>query len=50
MIFLMDFSGDALARHFQTDAPLARACLDTPYFNAGLMAIDRAAPARLPSA
>jgi len=43
MIFLMDFKGDSLARQFQ----LARRSLGldfaTPYFNAGLMAIDRAA-------
>jgi lipopolysaccharide biosynthesis glycosyltransferase len=43
MIFLMDFKGDALARQFQRSRRLLGLALDTPYFNAGLMAIDRAA-------
>ena len=43
MIFLMDFKGDALARQFQRSRRALGLSLDTPYFNAGLMAIDRAA-------
>ena len=43
MIFLMDFKGDALARQFQRSRRRLGIALDTPYFNAGLMAIDRAA-------
>ena len=43
MIFLMDFKGDALARQFQRSRRSLGLSLDTPYFNAGLMAIDRAA-------
>jgi len=43
MIFLMDFKGDALARQFQRSRRRLGLALDTPYFNAGLMAIDRAA-------
>ena len=43
MIFLMDFKGDALARQFQRSRRALGLALDTPYFNAGLMAIDRAA-------
>ena len=43
MIFLMDFKGDALARRFQWSRRSLGLALDTPYFNAGLMAIDRAA-------
>jgi len=43
MIFLMDFKGDALARQFQRSRRSLGLALDTPYFNAGLMAIDRAA-------
>lgn len=43
MIFLMDFKGDALARRFQRSRRSLGLDLDTPYFNAGLMAIDRAA-------
>jgi|GEM_PF-2354744 len=43
MIFLMDFRGDALARQFQRSRRKLGLTLDTPYFNAGLMAIDRAA-------
>jgi lipopolysaccharide biosynthesis glycosyltransferase len=43
MIFLMDFKGDALARQFQRSRNALGLALDTPYFNAGLMAIDRAA-------
>jgi lipopolysaccharide biosynthesis glycosyltransferase len=43
MIFLMDLKGDALARRFQRSRRSLGLALDTPYFNAGLMAIDRAA-------
>jgi lipopolysaccharide biosynthesis glycosyltransferase len=43
MIFLMDFRGDALARKFQRSRRSLGLSLDTPYFNAGLIAIDRAA-------
>ena len=43
MIFLMDFKGDALARQFQASRRSLGMALDTPYFNAGLMAIDRKA-------
>ncbi len=43
MIFLMDFKGDALARQFQRSRRGLGLTLDRPYFNAGLMAIDRAA-------
>ena len=43
MIFLMDLKGDALARQFQRSRRALGLALDTPYFNAGLMAIDRAA-------
>ncbi len=43
MIFLMDFKGDALARQFRRSRRALGLALDTPYFNAGLMAIDRAA-------
>ncbi len=43
MIFLMDFKGDALARRFQRSRRSLGLDLGTPYFNAGLMAIDRAA-------
>ena len=42
MIFLMDLKGDALARRFQRTRRALGLALDTPYFNAGLMAIDRA--------
>jgi lipopolysaccharide biosynthesis glycosyltransferase len=42
MIFLMDFKGDALARRFQRARHALGLSIDTPYFNAGLMAIDRA--------
>jgi lipopolysaccharide biosynthesis glycosyltransferase len=42
MIFLMDFKGDALARQFQRSRRSLGLSLDTPYFNAGLMTIDRA--------
>ena len=41
MIFLMDFKGDALARQFRRARQRLGMPLDTPYFNAGLMAIDR---------
>lgn len=43
MIFLMDFKGGALARQFQRSRQSLGIPLDAPYFNAGLMAIDRAA-------
>jgi lipopolysaccharide biosynthesis glycosyltransferase len=43
MIFLMDLKGDALARQFQRSRCALGLALDTPYFNAGLMTIDRAA-------
>ena len=43
MIFLMDFKGDALARQFQRSRRSLGLALDTPYLNAELMAIDRAA-------
>jgi len=43
MIFLMDFKGDALARKFERARRSLGLALETPYFNAGLMAIDRAA-------
>jgi lipopolysaccharide biosynthesis glycosyltransferase len=43
MIFLMDLKGDALARQFQRSRRSLGLSLDTPYFNAGLMTIDRAA-------
>jgi lipopolysaccharide biosynthesis glycosyltransferase len=43
MIFLMDFKGDALAQQFQRSRRALGLAIDTPYFNAGLMAIDRAA-------
>jgi lipopolysaccharide biosynthesis glycosyltransferase len=43
MIFLMDFKGDALARQFQRSRRSLGLAIDTPYFNAGLMTIDRAA-------
>ena len=42
MIFLMDFKGDALARRFQAYRKSLGLARETPYFNAGLMAIDRA--------
>ncbi|MBV9287754.1 MAG: hypothetical protein JO288_08015 [Hyphomicrobiales bacterium] len=42
MIFLMDFKRDALARRFQRARLALGLAPDTPYFNAGLMAIDRA--------
>ena len=42
MIFYMDFKGDALARQFQRARRSLGLALETPYFNAGLMAIDRA--------
>ncbi len=45
MIFLMDFKGeeDPLVRQFRRSRERLGLKLDTPYFNAGLMAIDRAA-------
>jgi lipopolysaccharide biosynthesis glycosyltransferase len=42
MIFLMDFKHDALARRFQAYRRSLGLAIETPYFNAGLMAIDRA--------
>jgi lipopolysaccharide biosynthesis glycosyltransferase len=42
MIFLMDFKRDALARRFQAYRRSLGLAIETPYFNAGLMAIDRA--------
>jgi lipopolysaccharide biosynthesis glycosyltransferase len=42
MIFLMDFRGDWLARRFQAARRSLGLELAKPYFNAGLMAIDRA--------
>ncbi len=42
MIFLMDFKGnDALVRQFRRSRRSLGLALNTPYFNAGLMAIDR---------
>jgi lipopolysaccharide biosynthesis glycosyltransferase len=45
MIFLMDFKGedDPLVRRFRRSRKGLGLALTTPYFNAGLMAIDRAA-------
>jgi len=43
MIYLMDHKGDALAREFQAYRRSLGLALETPYFNAGLMTIDRAA-------
>ena len=43
MIYLMDCKGGALAREFQTYRRSLGLDLATPYFNAGLMTIDRAA-------
>jgi lipopolysaccharide biosynthesis glycosyltransferase len=43
MIFLMDHKGGPLAREFQGYRRALGLELDTPYFNAGLMAVDRAA-------
>lgn len=45
MIFLMDFKGedDPLVLQFRRSRERLGLKLDTPYFNAGLMAIDRAA-------
>jgi lipopolysaccharide biosynthesis glycosyltransferase len=42
MIFLMDFKGGALARSFQRHRSTLGLSEATPYFNAGLIAIDRA--------
>jgi lipopolysaccharide biosynthesis glycosyltransferase len=41
MIFLMDFNGGALARKFLAHRLSLGLTPDTPYFNAGLMVIDR---------
>ena len=43
MIYLMDHKGGPLAREFQGYRRALGLDLDTPYFNAGLMTIDRAA-------
>jgi lipopolysaccharide biosynthesis glycosyltransferase len=43
MIFLMDFKGDALAQQFQRSRRALGLAIATPYFNAGLMTINRAA-------
>jgi lipopolysaccharide biosynthesis glycosyltransferase len=45
MIFLMDFKGedDALVRQFRRSRQGLGLAIETPYLNAGLMAIDRAA-------
>jgi lipopolysaccharide biosynthesis glycosyltransferase len=43
MIYLMDHKGGALAKQFQTYRQSLGLELETPYFNAGLMVIDRAA-------
>jgi lipopolysaccharide biosynthesis glycosyltransferase len=43
MIYLMDHKGGALAKQFQTYRRSLGLELETPYFNAGLMVIDRAA-------
>jgi len=42
MIFLMDCKGGALAQKFQAYRRALGLSLETPYFNAGLMVIDRA--------
>ncbi len=42
MIFLMDFKGGPLAHEFQGYRRALGLGLTTPYFNAGLMAVDRA--------
>lgn len=42
MIYLMDFGGSALARRFQAYRRSLGLDLATPYFNAGLMVMDRA--------
>jgi lipopolysaccharide biosynthesis glycosyltransferase len=42
MIYLMDFNGGALARRFQRHRRALGLAAATPYFNAGLMALDRA--------
>src|SRR5271156_152394 len=43
MIYLMDYKGGALAKRFQTYRRSLGLDLETPYFNAGLMVIDRMA-------
>jgi lipopolysaccharide biosynthesis glycosyltransferase len=43
MIFLMDFKGGPLALRFKRSRRALGLSPDTPYFNAGLIAIDRAA-------
>jgi lipopolysaccharide biosynthesis glycosyltransferase len=42
MIFLMDFARNKLSRQFQADRAAHGLALTTPYFNAGVLAIDRA--------
>ena len=46
MIFLMDHKGGPLAREFQGYRRALGLDLATPYFNAGLMTVDRAALAQ----
>ncbi len=41
MIFLMDFAQNELSRQFQADRAALGLDLKTPYFNAGVLAIDR---------
>ena len=41
MIFLMDFARNKLAEQFKADRAALGLKLDTPYFNAGVLAIDR---------
>ncbi len=43
MVYLMDFAGGALARRFQAHRRSLGLDLATPYFNAGLLVVDRAA-------
>jgi len=43
MIYLMDFRGDALARRFQRHRLSLGLAPETPYFNSGLLVIDRQA-------
>jgi len=42
MIFLMDFAENELSKQFQADRAALGLDLATPYFNAGVLAIDRA--------
>ena len=41
MIFLMDFARNALSKQFQADRAALGLDIATPYFNAGVLAIDR---------